>query len=50
MKNFRSALLAAALSLVVAAGSATAAQATTKIRVGASRRLTRKSSRSPTMF
>ena len=36
MKNFRSALLAAALSLVVAAGSATAAQATTKIRVGAS--------------
>ena len=36
MKNFRSALLAAALSLVVAAGSATAAQTTTKIRVGAS--------------
>ena len=36
MKNFRSALLAAPLSLVVAAGSATAAQATTKIRVGAS--------------
>ena len=36
MKNFRSALLAAALSLVVAAGSATAAQAATKIRVGAS--------------
>ena len=36
MKKFRSALLAAALSLVVAAGSATAAQATTKIRVGAS--------------
>ena len=36
MKNFRSALLAAALSLAVAAGSATAAQAATKIRVGAS--------------
>ena len=36
MKNFTSAPLAAALSLVVAAGSATAAQATTKIRVGAS--------------
>ena len=35
MKTFRTALLTAALSLVVAAGSANAAQ-TTKINVGAS--------------
>ncbi len=36
MKNIRTAILTAALTLVVAAGSATAAQALTKIRVGAS--------------